>query len=227
MLRNLHRSGYPALNKLRTVKTVYGGLMKIALFLLWLLSISIQPAFASDTLILEVTGARRLQNSMNLEDNSFVEQKVQFIFDDEKGIFLFGDESGSVLFKADDIERLRLLLEKYLNWEELAVENKVRVYKDLPESIFTTEIVYDKTSRGDYIKGSTHFKISFYSESETEHYLVIDGSKSERNIYNFLSEPLYIGKSEAQKIYESIKQEKIEQYIHEYRNKERVKELFK
>ena len=201
--------------------------MNIALLLLCLLSTSIQPAFGNDMLILEVTSARRSENSITLEDYNFIEQKTQFIFDDDKGIFLFGNESGTILFKIDDIERLRLLFEKYLSWEEIAVSNKVKIYKDLPESAFTTEIVYGKTSRGDYIKERINFKVSFYSASETEHFIVIDGGRSESNIYSFLSEPLYIGKSEVQKLYSSIKEEKVEQYIKEYKNKEKVKELFK
>ena len=178
-------------------------------------------------LILEVTSARRSENSITLEDYRFIEQKTQFIFDDDNGIFLFGDESGTILFKIDDIEKLRLLFEKYLSWEEIAVTNKVKIYKDLPESVFTTEIVYGKTSRGDYIKESIHFKVSFYSASETEHFIVFDSGRGGRTIYSFLSEPLYIGKSEVQKLYSSIQEEKVEQYIEEYRNKEKVKELFK
>jgi len=201
--------------------------MNIVLLLLCLLSSSLQPVFANDMLILEIIGARKSKNSITLEDDGFIEQKNRFIFDDDNGIFLFGNENGLILFKKDDIERLRLLLEKYLSWEELAVSNKIKIYKDLPESMFITVIVYDKTTRGDYIKESIHFKMSFHSVSETEHYLVFDSGKSHENVYSFLDEPLYIGKTEVQELYKSIKEEKIEQYMEEYRNKEKVKELFK
>jgi hypothetical protein len=200
--------------------------MNIALLLLCLVSTSIQPAFANDMLLLEVTGARKLENSISFEDKHFIEQKCELIFDDDTGVFLFGNENGEILFTIEDIERVRLLLEKYLTWEELAVENKVKVYKDLPESVFTTDIVYAKTNRGDYIKESVHFKMVFYSLSETEHYLVIDSGRSEKYSYSLLGEPFYIGKIEVQKMYSSIKDKKIEQCLEAYRNKEQLKELF-
>ena len=73
--------------------------MNIALLLLCLLSTSIKQAFGNDMLILEVTSARRSENSITLEDYNFIEQKTQFIFDDDNGIFLFGNESGTILFK--------------------------------------------------------------------------------------------------------------------------------
>ena len=169
--------------------------MNIALLLLCLLSSSIQPAFANDILILEVTGARRAENTTSPEENGFIEQRIQFLFDDDKGVFLLGNDSGSILFKIEDIERLRLLFEKYLNWEELAISNKVRIYKDIPESVFATEIVYKKTNRGDYIKESIHIKMAFYSVSENEHFLVIDSGRTEKNNYSFLDEPFLYRKA--------------------------------
>ena len=199
----------------------------LALILLCLISSSIHPLYADDILILEVKGAQRLKDHITLEEDELVEEKAQLIFDNDNGLFLFGNENGKILFKIDDIEKLKLIFEKYLRWEELAISNKVKINKDLPESVFATEIVYDKTSRGNYIKEKIHFKVSFCSVSETEHYLVIDSSRSENNAYSFLDEPFYIGKAEVQDFYKLIEEKNIEQYIKEYKNKEKIKELFK
>ena len=201
--------------------------MNKALLLLCFLLTSIQSFYANDILLLEIAGARRSENDIISEENGLIEQKAQFLFDDDKGVFLFGNDCGLLLFKIADIERLRKIFEKYLNWEEIAVFNKVKIYKDIPESLFATEIVYDKTSRGDYIKESIFFKMVFYSVNEKEHFLIIDSGRKEKNNFCFLDEPFYIGKSEVLELYSSITEEKIEQYIEKYKDKEKVKELFK
>ncbi|MHB1010838.1 MAG: hypothetical protein ACYC1E_16795 [Propionibacteriaceae bacterium] len=176
--------------------------------------------------MLEFTGTRVSEAGPSSDGSNFFEQTIQFIFDDDKGLFLLGDTNGFLLLENEDIGRLRLVVQKYLDWEELATLNGIKVSKDIPDSVFSTEEVLGKTSRGQYIKEKIQFKMMFLSLSEKEHQLVIDKAKGSKNIFSFLDEPLYINKQEVLKLYSVLNEEEIEKVISEYKKKEEVKQLF-
>jgi len=67
----------------------------------------------------------------------------------------------------------------------------------------------------------------FFSVSENEHYLVIEGRMFEKRTFGFLDEPYYISKNCVKEIYNSISEESIEKYIDEYENRIKIEELFK
>lgn len=194
--------------------------MAIAIILLCLLVSTIQPIYANDSLLLEIAGERKTENN-------FIVQSIELLFNDENGTFLFGNESGHIEFSIEDITRLRMLLEKFLAWEDLAVTNQIEIYKDIPESMFSTEIIYNKINDNEYIKEDIHFKMSFYSKSKNDHYLVIESKIFEKKTFGFLDEPYYLSKPGVQELYKSINEEKIEKYMEEFKNRERVQELFK
>ena len=145
----------------------------------------------------------------------------------EEGTFLLGNGDGLIEFTIEDIKQLKLVLEKYLNWEKLAVINQIKIYKDIPESIFAIKILYKKDNNNDYIKEDVLLKMSFFSISENEHYLVIESKMFEKKTFGILDEPYYISKSNVKEIYNSISEENIEQYIEEHTNRVKREELFK
>lgn len=194
--------------------------MAMAIIMLCLLVSTIQPIYGHDSLLLKIAGERKT-------DNNFTVQSIELLFNDEYGIFLLGNSDGHIEFTIEDITRLRILLEKYLAWEELAVINQIKIYKDIPESIFASKIIYNKTNTNEYIKETIHFKMSFYSKSENDNYLVIESKIYEKKTFGFLDEPYYISKSRVQEIYNSINEENIEKYLEEHKNREKIQELFK
>ena len=194
--------------------------MAIAIILLCLLVSTIQPIYAHESLLLEIAGERKT-------DNSLIVQSIELLFNDENGTFLLGNGDGHIEFTIEDMTRLRVILEKYLSWEELAVINQIKLYKDIPESMFFTDIVYNKTNDNEYIKEKINFKMSFYSMSENDHYLVIESKVFEKKTFGFLDEPYYISKSRVQEIYNSINEKNIDKYIEEHKNSEKLQELFK
>jgi len=113
--------------------------MTIALIMLYFLLSTVQPIYANNSLILEIAGERKTENS-------FIMQNIKLSFNDEDGTFLLGDDSGLLEFTVKDIKHLKAVLVKYLSWEEIAVTNKVEIYKEIPESIFDTKILYKKNN---------------------------------------------------------------------------------
>jgi len=194
--------------------------MTIAIIMLYFLISTVQPIYANNSLILEIVGERKTENS-------FIMQNIELLFNNEDGTFLLGDASGLLEFKLEDVKHLRAVLEKYLSWEEIAVANKVEIYKEIPESIFDTKILYKKNNNDEFIKENIVFKMQFFSVSENEHYLVIEGRMFEKRTFGFLDEPYFISKDSVKEIYNSISEENIEKYIKEYENRIKVEELFK
>ncbi len=194
--------------------------MTIAIIMLYFLISTVQPIYANNSLILEIAGERKTENN-------FIMQNIELLFNNEDGTFLLGDDNGLLEFTVEDIKHLKAVLEKYLNWEEIAVTNQVEIYKEIPESIFDTKILYKKKNNDEYIKENIIFKMLFYSVNENEHYLVIEGRMFEKRTFGLLDEPYYISKNSVIEIYDSINEENIEKYIEEYENRIKIEELFK
>jgi len=194
--------------------------MTIAIIMLYFLISTVQPIYANNSLILEIAGERKTENN-------FIMQNIELLFNNEDGTFLLGDDNGLLEFTVEDIKHLKAVLEKYLNWEEIAVTNQVEIYKEIPESIFDTKILYKKKNNDEYIKENIIFKMLFYSVNENEHYLVIEGRMFEKRTFGLLDEPYYISKNSVIEIYDSISEENIEKYIEEYENRIKIEELFK
>ena len=176
--------------------------------------------------IIEFKGIRILTRSFGINNNNYFEEDLKLIFDDFEGVFLLGKKDDYISLTKEDIKMLKSVIEKYYEWEKIAILNKVKIQKDIPGSNIKTVEFQNKTSRGEYSKKPISIKIIFFSQNELEHQLVIDLAENEKYYIGLFNSPLYINKGEVDKLYTSIADEKIEKIYSDYKNSLEKLKLF-
>jgi len=134
-----------------------------------------------------------------------------------------------VYLSQNDIELLRKTIEKYFEWEKIAIDNRVKIEKIIPNSKIKTGIIW-KTGDNWYKSYNILLDFTFFSQTQTLHQLVIssDKVKSLENQYieNKIS-TLYFYKEDVIILYNALKADNIDMIIKEYNKTKNIEELFK
>lgn len=144
-------------------------------------------------------------------------------FDDINGVFRLYPKKNylytalyiSVYLEKEDIDKIVSILMKYIEWEEIATTNKVKIVKEIPNS--NLELYFTEPF------DSATFYFRFYSKKEDKHYLVMDSDKR-GFMLNWL--PLYLDISEVKSLIISLSDEEISYYLQKYEKNKKAQDLF-
>ncbi|HOF02173.1 MAG TPA: hypothetical protein PLG34_00560 [Spirochaetota bacterium] len=160
--------------------------------------------------------------------------KTQFAikYDDEEEIFYLYSQDyltkGWIHYSLDDIQTFRNALNKYIEWEKTAIDNKVTIEKNLPISILNSSVSWNYGDEWYFGSGlSTYF--SFFSQSEERHQLVIFSNKieSDSNEYiDFKIDPIYLDKNHVISLLEGISEKSMKKVINEHEKNKKNEDLF-
>lgn len=126
------------------------------------------------------------------------------------------------------IDQLRINIDKYFEWNDLAKEKQVKLEKQLPNS--EIRVGYMGQS-GDSVYSSFNFtlKFSFLSQNTYEHQLVIsaDSVPSDQNEYFSCSmDELYFSYEQVKDLYDAFSEEGIASKKKEFQDQEDIEDMF-
>ena len=134
----------------------------------------------------------------------------------------------------ENIVTLRYILNKYLEWESMAIEKQVAIEKDIPDSRISTTVSLMFTDDdqiwlyGKDFRSSDLFNLyfTFLSRNENRHQLVIESNKVEARGFDYELIPLHLNKENVLDLLDSISEESIETVINVYNNRQKLLDEF-
>lgn len=135
----------------------------------------------------------------------------------------------SVYFTLDDVAMkcFRIAIEKYFEWEEIAIKNEADIEKAIPVRI-TVGALWSSWDDETCI-GTGELYFTFFSQNTKRHQLVISSTK----INDVLSEyrdttldNLYFDKIEVEQLYKDISEETIKSNLEKVKKQQDVESLF-
>ncbi len=163
---------------------------------------------------------------------NLTETQFAIKYNDKEKIFYFYVQDyltkGWINYSSEDINTLRNALNKYIEWEKTAVENKVKIEKILPISVLKSSVSWKYGDDWYYGSGlSTNF--TFFSQTIEWHQLVISSNKIESNSNEYIDfkiDPIYLDKSHVVSLLEGISEESIKKVIDENEKNKKNEDLF-
>lgn len=153
-------------------------------------------------------------------------------YDTELNVFAFTVvdyfETKVLVFSKENIASLRKNIEKYFEWNDLAIEKQTTLSKQLPDSHM--EVTYLELSGND-VYSSFNFGLDFvfFSQNKLNHQLVIMGDTvpSMQNEYiDCEISDLYFDNEQITQLYNAFSEENIAAKMKEYEEKAEVENLF-
>jgi len=133
-----------------------------------------------------------------------------------------------VYISESDIVSLRKTIDKYLEWEALAVEKQVTLEKAIPDSTISGPVVF---RFGDdwYSASALELYFSFLSQNENRHQLVINSNKVESRTNSFIDykiETLYLDKEQVLLFKDGISEEAFTKKLDDFEDQKDVDSMF-
>lgn len=153
-------------------------------------------------------------------------------YDDEDDVFFLRIDDwinkAWIHLTRNDIAKLRKNIEKYFEWEKLAVEKAVKLEKDLPDSTINTEVTWKFGDDWQSAMGLNVYFV-FFSQNTTRHQLVLYSSKATSYKNQFITykmDDLYFDKNQVQQLYNAIKEETLSKQLEEIKKNNEIKNIF-
>ncbi len=160
--------------------------------------------------------------------SSFYLDKIELKYDSEfDNCFLLRYDNDYYVLSEESIATLRTVFEKYFEWEEIAVKNKVTITKTIPGRIKVAAVWANFLEDTCFGAGELYFR--FFSQSETDHFLVISSTKIEDSLGGYSTktlENLYFDKYQVRSFYDDISEEKIKEYLDTVKKNDEMESLF-
>jgi hypothetical protein len=172
-------------------------------------------------------------NSYNEIIKSFDKVLYTVKYDDkDKVYYLFLSDYTKKIWidiSENNLMQIRKNIEKYFEWEKIAVEKQVKIEKILPDSAILTEVSWKEF---DCWYNSYLLKISFtfFSQNTSRHQLVVFTNKAQsiESKYNsYEIEGLYFDKEDVEYLYSQIEENNIASLIQKHNDQKDTESLFK
>lgn len=135
--------------------------------------------------------------------------KYQLRYDDETEDLIFVREVGKSLttffITKANIDNLRKAIEKYNEWESIAIQNEKTLQKDIPDVGFTTSELL--SVYGVNRQHSVDIYFTFFLQNVENHQIVIRGNKKSGAMEDY-----YFSKGQANKLFEAISEAKLQEF---------------
>lgn len=151
--------------------------------------------------------------------------------DEEKVFYLFTSDILNktwITITENDLEKLRSILNKFIEWEKIAIEKQIIIDKDIPESTIRTEVTW---KYGDDWYSNSNFEIYFLalSQNEKRHQLVIHSNKVESSKNEFITsklDALYLDIEQVISLFNGIGKEQVNRIFEERLKSKKNQDLF-
>lgn len=153
--------------------------------------------------------------------DEFLDTRYKMIFNTESEEYYFytSDSLTSVwiIFNEDNAGKFRANLSKYKEWEKIAIGNKTKIEKSLPDSQIIGDVRW-KNENGVHAGKNIAMGFTFLSQSETWHQLVLTSTTvdSTTNDYIFFLAPIYLASEQVTSMMESFSAESIQAKLDVY-----------
>ena len=151
---------------------------------------------------------------------------------DEETFFLvipYSNNKNKIYLSENDLGVIRKIIEKYFEWESIAIENQVKIEKQIPNSKIKTGIIWQDEDKW-YKSYNLLLDFTFVSRTKNIHQLVISTNTvkdlDNQHIENKI-DTLYLYKEDIVLLYNILKVENIKNVINEYKQEEEIYKLFK
>jgi len=214
--------------------------IKFRLFTIISLFIVSYFSFADDNLLVEFVGTCKNNQAINLSNDKPYDVSFIIYFEDQIGAFIFKEKSNisnssifdeNAILEETDLYSLRNICDKFLEWNDVALKNHVKIKKEIPNSSLSIKLVDNFSS--EIIENINFF---FFSQSESTHHLLItsDRNPSTLNNSNLLrlvnspfNEDIYIGPKNVYAIRNAISNDNIRTFYNNYKSNKSKESLFK
>jgi hypothetical protein len=161
----------------------------------------------------------------------FNDKDYRIRYDDEDDVFYFVSSdwisSSWIDLSRNDLAKLRRTFEKYFEWEAIAVENKVELEKEIPDSEITQRVVW-KWGDDWYSSNGLILNFTFFSQSESRHQLILSTNKvgSSNMFIDFSIDGFYFEKEQVRAFYNAILEENITKALEDIEKNKAAESLF-
>jgi hypothetical protein len=157
-------------------------------------------------------------------------QEYQIKYDDSKNVFYFYSSFFGIktwiYLNRNNFTKMRTIFEKYFEWEDTAIKNKVTVNRDIPDSRINQSVSW---TSGTYWYSSNRLSFAFklFSQTETRHQLIMSFSQVTSDYLDYQIDSLYFDKSQVRTLYNAISDTNITKELDAIKKKkESVDSLF-
>ena len=163
---------------------------------------------------------------------SMVDAQFAIKYNTEKDVYYFFSSDifnkGWVQLTELQLESFKNTLNKYVDWENTAVEKGVEIKKEFPESAISTKVTWKFGD--DWYGASINMNFKFFSQSKTRHQFLIKSnnvSASSNEFIDYKIETFYLDKKQVNNLINGISKTSIEKIITEHKKNKEVENLFK
>ena len=133
-------------------------------------------------------------------------------------------------FSENKIESMRTVIDKYQEWNDIAIENNTKIEKEITGGRFECTVSW--YSADEWYHSSSDMSVIFkiFSQSTTWHQMMIYSSKvssTENEYIDFKMPTLYLDLAHAEELKQIISQENIEAKLSAYNKEKANEDLFK
>jgi hypothetical protein len=159
------------------------------------------------------------------------DQDYQIRYDDEEDVFYFVSSdwisTSWIYLNRTDIAKIRIIFEKYFEWEITAVQNKVKLQREIPDSKIIQRVTW-KWGDDWYSANDLILNFTFFSQSETRHQLILATNKvkSSNMFINFSIEGFYFDKEQVRSFYNAISDANITKALDDIKKNKAAESLF-
>lgn len=142
--------------------------------------------------------------------------------------FYISRNDGFILLSDEAIDSIRSAIEKYFEWEEIAINNKSTIEKALPIKTFVGVIWTDYSDEA--CMGGENLEYIFFSQNLENHQLVLRLPKVTPLLGNdyssFKMDKIYLSKKMVQNLYTDLSKESLNKKLEEVKKQEDIESLF-
>ncbi|QXP62078.1 hypothetical protein [Polaribacter sp. HaHaR_3_91] len=164
--------------------------------------------------------------------SAMVKTEFSIKYDTEDKIYYFFSsdfmKKGWIILKEEQLNQFRLTLEKFNDWEAIAIKNKVELEKEFPNSELNCKVSWYYVNDW-YHSTGTKMNFKFFSQSKTRHQFIISSNLVTSNSNQFIEyklETFYLDKNQVNLFINGISLSSIEQAKKKAQNNIEAKKLF-
>ncbi len=162
---------------------------------------------------------------------NLTDEEYAIKYDDESDIFYLRTadwiNNAWIHLSWNDLAKFRKNIEKYFEWEKIAIEQKTELEKQLPDATITTKITW---KYGDDWYSAKNFVLSFifFSQSVTRHQFVLTTSKAtgSNQFVTYKIDGFYFDKNQIQQLYDALNEETLKKQIADFKKAKEKESLF-
>ena len=188
------------------------------------------PTLAQDEIILGVVSANEWNDVFdNFNDKSFA---VKYNPEKSKYYIKVDDwmNKAWVHFSPKEIESMRSVLNKFKEWNDIAISNSTEIEKEIPGGRYQCNVSWNAADNWYFSSGYMDVRFKIFSQSTKRHQLIMYSSKvssTENEYIDFKMPTLYLDLSDVLEFEAVISEKNIQSKLNEYNSNKSKDDLFK